>query len=308
MTRNNIRTVLITGATGFIGSNIAQSLVDKRYKVYATHRKNSSFYRCRDFKNSLHWINVENIGWKEELSNIKIDLLIHTAWQGVSALERDDWEIQLSNFNFSKEIFELAKVIQVKKIISLGSQAEYGIYNEKVKEEYTPDPFDAYGAVKLLTLYFLRNFATNAKIDWYWVRVFSVFGTNENKNWLLPSVIQNLLHGSPIELTEGKQKYDYLHSDEFVVNLNRIIECKPNHSGVYNLCSGIATEIQSLLLKLPKYLLNTTHLLHFGAIPYRKNQNMFMVGSNKKFESTFGPVYQDNMDLNLQKTINLYKD
>jgi len=308
MTGNKMNTVLITGATGFIGSNIAKSLTDKGYKVFATHRNNSSFYRCKDFKNLVQWINVENPDWKEEHTDIQIDLLIHTAWQGVSAGERDNWDIQLSNFKFSKEIFEFAKSVNVKKIISLGSQAEYGIYNQKVDEEFTPVPVDAYGSVKLLTLYFLRNFATKENIDWYWIRVFSVFGTNENGNWLLPSVILNLLQGKPVELTEGNQKYDYMHSDEFVINLQKVIECHTDNSGIYNLCSGSAVEIKSLLNTLPKYIPDSEHLLNFGSIPYRLNQNMFMVGSNKKFERIFGPVYLENMDLNLQKTIKLYKD
>ena len=302
----SMKNVLITGSTGFLGSNITRFLVGNGYNVYATCRNNSSFKRCEDFYGSIQWINTEDDNWKEFNSDIKIDLLIHTAWQGISADERDNWEIQLSNFAFSKEIFEFAKGIQVKKIISLGSQAEYGIYDEKVNEEFTPYPVDAYGSVKLLTLYFLRNFASNNKIDWYWIRVFSVFGKDENENWLLPGVIKNLQNEQSVELTEGHQRYDYLHSDEFVNNLFKVIECSADNSGIYNLCSGIAIEIKSLLIKLTKFIPNTGHLLNFGSIPYRKNQNMFMVGDNKKFERIFGPVFLNDMDANIQKTINLY--
>jgi len=303
-----MKTVFITGATGFLGSNITRSLVEKEYHVYATHRNNSSFKRCKDFYDSIHWINIENAEWKESFSDIKVDILIHTAWQGVSSNERDNWEIQLSNFTFSKEIYEFAKFIGTKKIITLGSQAEYGIYNEKVNENFTPYPINAYGSVKLLALHFLRNFAIKEEIYWYWIRVFSVFGIDENENWLLPGVIKNLLKGKTIELTEGRQKYDYLHSDEFVKNLFKVIECNSNNSGVYNLCSGIGIEIKSLLNKLSQFIPDSKYLLNFGAIPYRKNQNMFMVGDNKKFESKFGRVYINDMDLNLQKTINLYKE
>jgi len=303
-----MKTVLITGATGFLGSNITRSLVEKEYHVYATHRNSSSFKRCKDFYDSIHWINIENAEWKESFSDIKVDILIHTAWQGVSSNERDNWEIQFSNFTFSKEIYEFAKFIGTKKIITLGSQAEYGIYNEEVNENFTPYPIDAYGSVKLLTLHFLRNFAIKEEIYWYWIRVFSVFGIDENENWLFPGVIKNLLKGKTIELTDGRQKYDYLHSDEFVKNLFKVIECNLNNSGVYNLCSGIGIEIKSLLNKLSQFIPDSKYLLNFGAIPYRKNQNMFMVGDNKKFESKFGRVYINDMDLNLQKTINLYKE
>ena len=303
-----MKTVLITGATGFIGSNITRSLIVNGYRVYATHRNSSNFKRCKDFYDSIQWINTGNDNWQEVFSNIKVDTLIHTAWQGVSTKERDNWEVQLLNFSFSKEIYEFARLIGTKKIITLGSQAEYGIYTKKVNEDFTPFPINAYGSVKLLTLFFLRNFSINKKIDWYWIRVFSVFGTNENENWLLPGVIKNLLKGNPVELTEGRQKYDYLHSDEFVKNLFKVIECDSNNSGIYNLCSGIAIEIRTLLTKLSQHLPHSEHLLKFESIPYRKSQNMYMVGDNSKFESIFGNIDRDNIDSNLQKTINLYKE
>ncbi|MEI7898225.1 MAG: NAD(P)-dependent oxidoreductase [bacterium] len=299
-------TVLITGTTGFLGSNITRSLVEKGYKVYATHRNHSSFKRCKDFYDSITWINTEKVNWKELYSEIKIDIFIHTAWQGVSANERDNWEIQLSNFKFSTEVYELAKRSGTKKIITLGSQAEYGIYKEKVNENDTPIPINAYGSVKLLTLYFLRNFATDNEIDWYWIRVFSVFGTNEDENWLIPTAINNLLQGRQIALTDGLQKYDYLHSDEFVNNLFKVIECDSNHSGIYNLCSGVGIEIRSLLNKLSQFIPGSEQLLNFGTIPYRKNQNMFMVGDNTKFVSKFGNIYRTDLETNLRKTINRY--
>lgn len=302
----SVKNVLITGSTGFLGSNITRFLAGNGYNIYATHRNNSSFKRCNDFYNSINWINTEDDNWKELNSDIKVDLLIHTAWQGISSNDRDNWEIQLSNFAFSKEIYEFAQKVGTKKIITLGSQAEYGMYNEKVNENYTPSPFDAYGSVKLLTLYFLKNFATNYKIDWYWIRVFSVFGRDENENWLIPGVIMNLLKGNPIELTEGQQKYDYLHCDDFIVNLYKVIESTTGNSGIYNLCSGNEIEIKALLDKLTDHIPGSQHLLNFGKIPYRKNQNMFMVGDNTKFESIFGPVSKKNLDTNLQKTISLY--
>lgn len=148
--------VLITGATGFLGSNISKLLIIKGITVYATYRNTSNFIRCESFKKDINWINTDDCNWKEYFININIDILIHTAWQGVESKDRDNWDIQLSNFKFSKDIYDVAKAARVKKIITLGSQAEYGIYDELIDENAITIPNDAYSSVKLLSLYFLE--------------------------------------------------------------------------------------------------------------------------------------------------------
>jgi nucleoside-diphosphate-sugar epimerase len=298
--------VLFTGVTGFLGSNIARELVNNGFKIYGLHRNSSSFERIKDIFDSITWINTEKNDWINELQKEEFDILIHSAWEGISAADRDDWTMQLKNFEFSKEIFNAAIKCNVSRIISLGSQAEYGIYNTKVSEDYAPMPYDAYGAVKLLTLYYLQNLVKKKNIEWYWIRVFSVFGRGENENWLIPKVIQKLQNNETIELTEGKQMYDYLHIDDFVKYTMKVLASSSDKSGVYNLCSGTGIEIKNLLYIIAAFFPEAYGILDFGKIPYRNNQNMFMVGANDKFESAFGEIRAADLKSSLEKTINYY--
>ncbi|MEI8205085.1 MAG: NAD(P)-dependent oxidoreductase, partial [Bacteroidota bacterium] len=256
--------ILITGATGFIGSHIAHNLVESGHCVYATCRKESNFTKCLTFKSSVVWLNKDDKNWDLALDGIELDLLIHTAWGGVTASERNDWTLQLANFEFSKSMINLALRLNVKKIICLGSQAEYGLYDYKVTENHVPLPTDAYGAVKLLTLYYLQNIAPSQHIEWYWLRVFSILGENENESWLLSQVMKKLLAKEEIELTKGEQSYDYLYTSDFISALNQVIECKENFSGIYNICSGQPIRIKDLLLLLAQKLQVSPQLLHFG--------------------------------------------
>jgi nucleoside-diphosphate-sugar epimerase len=301
------KTVLLTGATGFLGSNIARELVKEGYKVYATYRNGSSFERIKDVYNLLTWIGIQNENWINEIEKEQIDTLIHSAWDGVSISSRDDWDMQLRNFEFSKLIFNVAVNCGVNKIISLGSQAEYGIHNEKVSESHVPLPCDAYGAVKLLTAYYLQNLASRFGKDWYWIRVFSVFGKGENETCLIPKVIRSLLNNEPISLTGGNQIYDYLYSDDFVTNFMKILTCKSQKPGIYNLCSGVGIEIKSLLNQIAAKFSNSQDLLRFGEIPYPNNQKMFMVGKSDKFEHSFGGMSISNLELSITKTLRFYQ-
>jgi nucleoside-diphosphate-sugar epimerase len=297
--------ILITGSTGYIGSHITLKMLEQGHKVYATCRDKSVFDRCALFQNRVVWLNQDNADWSALPE--QLDLLIHTAWAGVSALDRDNWDLQLTNFKFSKEIIDLSLNLRVKKIICLGSQAEYGIYNYKVTENQVPCPTDAYGAVKLLTLYYLRNTALQHETEWYWLRVFSILGENENDSWLLPQVMGKLLKGDMIELTEGKQCYDYLYMDDFIHRLILVTDSEFNKSGVYNICSGRAVEIRHLLELIAAKLNVSGNLLKFGAIPYRKNQNMYMVGSSDNFDSCFGKSDFEELDETVAKITSFYK-
>lgn len=49
------KTVLLTGATGFLGSHLAESLLEKNYKVLAYHRSKSDFWRVQSIKNEIEW-------------------------------------------------------------------------------------------------------------------------------------------------------------------------------------------------------------------------------------------------------------
>jgi nucleoside-diphosphate-sugar epimerase len=299
--------ILLTGATGFIGSHIAEFLVNKNHTIYATCRKSSDFKKCATFYEKVEWLNQDIDDWQQNVEHIELDLLIHTAWSGVSASQRNDWDIQLINFEFSKKIIEFSLQLNVKKIICLGSQAEYGLFDSKVTENETPYPIDAYGAIKLLTLYYLSNIADKQLINWYWLRVFSVIGQNENDSWLLPQVMSKLLLGSEIELTEGKQCYDYLYIDDFLSRLNLVIEASNNISGVYNICSGRSVEIKEMLILVAEKLNISSSKLLFGKIPYRENQNMFIVGSPDKFESGFGKLSFESLAETVSKITNYYQ-
>lgn len=299
--------ILITGATGYLGSHICKYLVNSGHRVYGICRNKSSFDKCATFKESVIWINIEKENWRDEIINIQFDLLIHAAWAGVSVKERNNWDIQFANFSFSTQVFQLALEHNVKKIICLGSQAEYGIFTLKVTEEYVPYPEDAYGSVKLLTMHYLRNLARTHGFEWIWLRVFSVIGLNENTSWLLPQVISKLSKNQSIELTGGEQCYDYLYIDDFITRISKVINCPLDYSGVYNICSGQPIEIKQLLILIAEKMKVSSSLLKFEALPYRENQNMFMVGSPNKLENAFGVLPVDSLENRISEIIKLYK-
>lgn len=302
--------IIITGVTGFLGSNIAKSLIKKGNTIFATHRTSSTFEKCIPFISEINWINIDENDWKDQFRAIKADQLIHAAWGGIGAHNRNNWETQLQNFFLSKEYFDLASDCGIKKVIAIGSQAEYGSNESSVNENTLERPNDAYGAVKTLTANYLRNLFVGTLTQWYWIRVFSVFGEGENPEWLFPYVISNLLNNKPVKLTLCEQKYNYLYIDDFLNQLFPVIQSNENKSGIYNLCNDESITINKIL-ELVSDLMNVPRqLLQFGFLPYRPGQNMMIDGDNSKIKNNFYINSESFIGITngLRKTINYYKN
>lgn len=298
--------ILLTGATGFLGSHIAESLISHKFELILTKRESSSFKNCQSFYSLVNWVSTDSALWIEKIIELKPDIIVHAAWNGVSSLKRDDWKSQLTNIDFMYQLLKIAEKSSIKKFISLGSQAEYGQFEGKITEEYSLNPTSSYGAIKLAESELIKVFCTEHKISWYWLRVFSVFGERENGKWLIPSVIKKMLSESKeMDLTLCEQQYAYLYVKDFADAITNVVIQDAN-SGIYNISSNNPILLKELLVFIRNNV-NPDFNLKFGALPYRSNQSMHIEGDSSKFNIAFGQINSSDFEKKLEQVINFYK-
>lgn len=200
---NNHKTILLTGVTGFLGSNLLEALLAEDYTIIGLKRSTSDVWRIKEFlgNSNLTLIDNDNVSIEKIFAENEIGTVIHTAWGGVKAEDRNSLNMQLENFDFSTRLFNAAIRAGVNKIISLGSQAEYGRYEGRVNESYPCNPLDAYGTAKVFTSRVLKFLVENTDTKWFWVRLFSLFGPKEDENWLLPFAMKKMLSNEDIDLS-----------------------------------------------------------------------------------------------------------
>lgn len=300
-----MRKVLITGITGFLGSHIAESLIPNDISVLGLKRKNSDIWRCEEFKDKIDWIDILDDGsFLNQLTSHSFDTIIHAAWIGVESNDRDNWTEQIKNIAFLVELLEAAKILEVKKIIFLGSQAEYGAVNSKISEDFETNALNAYAATKLACLEILKSFSSTNNVNWIWLRLFSVFGEKENSNWLIPSLINSMLNKDEMDFTLGEQKYAYLYVKDYAEIMKEIV-IKEIQSGIYNISSNEIRTIRSLIEDI-KNTVNPEFGLNFGALDYRPGQSMHMEGDMLKLSKQIGKIEFSNYNIALQSTLNYY--
>ena len=300
-----MRKVLITGITGFLGADIASKLIAQNIQVIGLKRPESNTWRCKEIFNQIIWIDIDNEGkYKNELQNLSIDSIIHCAWIGVEANERDNLSIQSKNIFLLVDILNIAKEVKINKFIYLGSQAEYGNIDGIINEKSDTVSLNAYGSIKLACQEIVKSFCFSNNITWVWLRIFSVFGEKENQTWLIPSLVKSIQENKEMNFTLGEQKYAYLYIDDFSTIIYRIIDSEIE-SGIYNISSNITITIRSLIESI-KNKIDPDFKLNFGSIPYRENQSMHMEGDINKITTQIGDIKFTNFQTALDKTINYY--
>lgn len=304
---NTNKKIFVTGASGFIGSNLCRDLVEMGYSIIALKRKDSNLEKCHEFEDALTWVLDGNSDWEKNVLDFRPNVIIHCAWGGVMAEERDNWEIQSKNLFLVYKLLEIGRKTKIKKFIGLGSQAEYGIIDGKVSEHQKVRPNNAYGAMKFATSKLIEHGCRDNNIHWYWLRLFSFFGENESDNWLIPSSIKRMLIDKEMNFTPGEQKYAYLYIKDLCHAIISVISHNSDKSGIYNLSSNHPVSIKDIITFI-RDAVNPDFQLNFGALPYRPNQPMHIEGDISAFENSFGKIDTANFYQKLGKVISSLKN
>lgn len=296
--------IFITGATGFLGYHIAKSCISKGYEVLCLKRSTSVSLFDDVQERQIMWIDADTENWKDTVVCFNPEVLIHCAWGGVSIDSRNDCHVQHQNIKFSEELFNL---FLYKQIIVLGSQEEYGRIDSVVNECHSLIPLTEYGKAKIETCNILQECCDKQKIEWQWIRVFTVYGEKQKETWLIPSMIRKCLNPLVIEMetTRGEQTYSYLYSDDFANAILSMIGTK-GKSGIYNLSSSSPTMLKDLFTLIKQK--TNSKIVFNSVLPYREYQSMMIMGDSSKFKTTFGEYESTSLDKgldNIIQTINI---
>lgn len=293
----------VTGASGFIGSYLAKCLVDDGHEVLCLKRPTSDLSNLDEYIDRVKWVNNTD-DWKQTFRDFSPNIVYNLAWNGVSSADRVIWGKQVSNVALQQELLDLALECGCKKFVGAGSQSEYGDFENKIDENYPINPKTAYAAVKAASLTILKSFCEINNMDWYWFRLFPVFGPHETDRWLIPSLIKSIFTQESMDLTPGEQKLSYLYVGECAKAIMMAIHAD-DKSGIYNICSDNPTPLKTLVTKI-RDKVNPNFKLNFGALPYRYGQCMYMEGDTTALRNNIYNLDTSNFDEMLDHTIEFY--
>lgn len=246
------KNILITGGLGFIGSHIADELMEDNHITIIDNLSTGNIKNLKNTENDNLKIVKEDI----RNSNLKelttdIDYIFHlAAMASVPLSVENPIECNDVNVNATVELLKAAADNGVEKIVFSSSSAVYGENrNMPLKETEPLMPTSPYAASKASCELYLKSFHDSYGLKYTALRYFNVFGPRQDKNSqyaaVIPNFISALLEGKQaIIYGDGEQTRDFVYVGD-VVRAN-IAACKSDFNGVVNVASGEKLTINRL--------------------------------------------------------------
>jgi UDP-glucose 4-epimerase len=300
--------VLVTGATGFLGSALARELVAAGHAVATLVRSTSKrFWRLAPVQSQLTLIEGDLAALPETaIRDFAPEGVAHLAWAGVANRDRND-PAQVGNIAQAAALFSLAADAGCSVFVGLGSQAEYGPCSGAIPPDALTRPTTLYGESKLAASRILaRLAATHPRAPRLaWLRLFSSYGPGDETYWMIPGLILQLLRREVPPLTLGEQRWDYIHADDAARAIAATL-VSPAASGVFNLGSGSAPKLRETI-ETVRDLIDPSLALGFGQVPYRPDQVMHLEADIATLTSQTGWSPRVPLREGLRQTVEWYR-
>ncbi len=245
--------ISVFGASGFLGSEICNSLSSEGRKIDAVLRKTSDTWRLEGSA-TLKRIHLEQQQWRDYLNEKKPTAVVAANWSGVSKKQRHDLKIQYANLESVMELASYSKSAGIKKFIAFGSQGEVLNSSSLIDENFTEPQGDSYGQMKSKLGLMLRDYFENSHTQLIWLRPFSIYGPKDSNESLIPQIFQAAQSNSRFKISNPGLMWSPLHVSDFGSAIKKIIYAEnlegvinignPNPISIYEYAKAVEEELQ----------------------------------------------------------------
>ena len=266
-----MNSVVITGASGFIGRHLVSYLVQQNIDVYAITRNENSCLAQMPKTPRLHIVVGDYVtdDFYQELPQNPLAVL-HLAWSGAHAQERNAPEVQTANLSYCLNAVALAERLHAEKFILPGSTMEYAYCGQAINKNALPTPLNFYGAAKLSARYLCQIACQNRKIPFIYTVISGVYGADRKDGNIISYTIDELLHGRIPKYTKLEQKWDYVHIDDVVRAFLCVIQ-KGKPDSFYVIGHGDNCPLSDYIYQI-RDVIEPGAPLDIGAIPYQNGK------------------------------------
>jgi len=267
---------LVTGATGFIGANLARSLVGRGEQVHVLLRPKSSKWRIEDVSEHLqeHYCDLNDAqGLQKLIQLVKPRVIFHCAAYGVSNAQTDVDEIYNTNVLGTIKLLQAASTIEFDVFVNTGSVSEYGNKLTPASEDSTPEPLTAYAAAKLAATLYCQMMARSEGYPVITLRLFTPYGFFESENRLIPTVVRACIERRELALTAGIQRRDFVYINDVVNAYLKAAEMTSLAGQVFNIASGTSHTVKEIVEQIVSLTGEPTVPL-WGKLPTRQFEIM----------------------------------
>jgi len=268
-----MKTYLVTGIAGFIGSAIARRLLANGHRVvgvdnFLTGLKENVPPKAKFFK-----VDISKSSELKVLNKFKFDAVLHLAAQTSAEISFENpTKDLLINSLGTLNLLEYCKDHKVKRFIYASSTSVYGDVDEKpVSITRAANPKSYYGITKLAGEYYVQTFSD--RMDTTSFRIFNVYGPGQNmgnlKQGMVSIYMYYFMKNKPVIVKGSKNRFrDFTYIDDIVEAWVKAIHNPKTYGKKYNLAAGRKTTVGKLLEQMALSWNDPKHSIQFvGGTP-----------------------------------------
>lgn len=235
--------ILITGITGFIGRNLAEYLLQNGYEVYGIDRAGNGVEGVRVYKCDI--LNPKGM----EKAAKDIDVIVHLAALSFPPkASLNPFLAYDTNFIGTYNMLKVFKKNKCEKFVFASSAKVYGTPSYlPINEDHPLRPSTVYGRSKMLAEDVINAVGGDSGGEFAIIRQFNIFGRNQSKDFLLPSIIGQIRNCNVLRVGNASIRRDFLYIDDLLRAYKIIIEKKLNGINVFNVGSGESHSVREII-------------------------------------------------------------
>lgn len=304
-------TVLVTGASGFIGSHLVRRLVDEGFGLVGTYRNPDELYRLKPVADRIHLVRLdlrdaEAVG--RVLLERQVQWVVHCAAYGVRAEQGIGPRVVEENVAMATTLGVIALEHQVSRFVYVGSGFEYAPRCFPITEDVALEPVNLYGAAKAASWSVLDYLCRVEGLPLVTVRPFSVYGPGEDLRKFVPYVISSAIRREPAVLTTGDQVRDYVFVEDLVDAIARAL-ARGAPGRTYNLGGGpqYAARVRDVAELVMQLCDVPRELLRYGAANRNRTESPMLVADPTRAHVELGWRPRVTLEEGLRRTIEWYR-
>jgi len=286
-----MKCTLITGATGFIGSNLVRRLLHDGHEVNLLVRPGFNPWRIEAIRTDvrLHEVNFTDEETLNRLvTSIRPDWVFHLAAHGAYSWQTDLRHTIQTNIIGTINLVEGCLKTGFEAFVNTGSSSEYGFKDYAPSEKEWLEPNSHYAVTKASATLFCRYVAQSRGAHLVTLRLYSVYGPYEEPRRLIPTLILRGLDGELPSLVNPDVSRDFVYVDD-IIEAYLLAAMRPGQElgAVYNVGTGIQTSLREVV-DMARRVMGIRIEPNWGSMRDRTWDTKYWVADNRKIQSELG--------------------
>jgi nucleoside-diphosphate-sugar epimerase len=212
-----MKSAIITGVGGFIGSHLCNRLLNDGVKVYGIDVIDTVHERFRHQNYVPFTATFKDYTHLHDQINEPVDVFFHLAWAG-GLLQSSfiDYELQLSNAKYACDAYMEAVKIGCKRFVNSGTNNQVEIKQFINTLDFQPRTTCIYATAKTALELIIRTLATKHETEYVATMIPMPYGEGNRSMQLFNVVMKSLIEGKSPSLIEGKNLYDMVYIEDIV--------------------------------------------------------------------------------------------